>query len=78
MDLPDIELVASEVHQSWMENKRSSGVRSRKAEDGEDLMVPYSRLSEKQKEQDRETVRTVYAAIRKHDKKQSGVRRYKG
>lgn len=65
MDLPDIETVAAAVHESWMEGKRTKGITSRKAEDGEELMVPYSELSEPQKEQDRALVRTVYAAIQK-------------
>lgn len=61
--LPDIEVVAAKVHNSWMEGKRAQGITSRKAEDGEELMVPYTKLSEKQKEMDRGLVRTVYAAI---------------
>ena len=63
MDLPDIEAVASEVHLEWMESKRAMGVLSRKAEDGEELMVPFEQLSEKAKELDRSAVRTVYGAI---------------
>ena len=41
------------------------GVSSRRAEDGEELMVAYEELSEKAKELDRVTVRAVYAAIRR-------------
>lgn len=63
MELPDIELVSAKVHDSWMEGKRSKGIVSRQAEDGEELMVPYEQLSDAQKDQDRQTVRTVYAAI---------------
>lgn len=63
MTLPDIETVASEVHLAWMESKRAMGVHSRKAEDGEELMVSYAQLSEKAKELDRSAVRAVYAAI---------------
>jgi hypothetical protein len=65
MNLPDVELVAAEVHAAWMASKRAQGFSSRKAEDGEELMVPYERLSEKAKDLDRNTVRAVYAAIRK-------------
>jgi hypothetical protein len=65
MELPDIEKVAALVHESWMDGKRKAGQKSRKAEDGEELMVPYEKLSEAQKEQDRATVRTVYGAIKK-------------
>jgi hypothetical protein len=63
-ELPDIELVSDAVHQSWMDGKKAKGITSRKAEDGEELMVPYSELSEAQKDQDRGLVKTVYAAIR--------------
>ena len=63
MNLPNIELVADAVHDSWMQGKIANGITSRKAEDGEELMVPYSHLSEKQKEMDRQLVRTVYSAI---------------
>lgn len=63
MDLPDIEVVAAKVHEVWMESKRAQGMSSRKSETGEELMVPYDRLSEEQKEVDRATVRAVYAAI---------------
>jgi len=65
MQLPDMELVADAVHQSWIEAKRAQGISSRKAEDGEELMVPFAELSEKQQEMDRGLVRTVYAAIEK-------------
>jgi hypothetical protein len=63
MNLPDIEIVAAQVHSAWIESKLAQGVSSRKAEDGEELMVPYAQLSEKAKNLDRATVRAVYAAI---------------
>ena len=63
-ELPDIEVVAAKVHESWMESKRAQGMTTRRSESGEELMVPYERLSEEQKEVDRATVRAVYAAIR--------------
>lgn len=63
MNLPHIELVAAKVHQAWMTSKRAQGIATRKSERGEELMVPYDRLSESAKELDRETVRAVYAAI---------------
>ena len=63
MNLPDIEDVSAAVHAAWMDSKRAQGVESRKAEDGEELMVPYAQLSEKAKELDRGTVRAVYRAI---------------
>jgi hypothetical protein len=63
LTLPDIELVAAQVHAAWMADKLSQGITSRKAEDGEELMVPYEHLSERAKELDRVAVRAVYAAI---------------
>ena len=62
-DLPDIEVVSAAVHEQWIATKLAQGVDSRRAEDGEELMVPYEQLSERAKELDRGTVRTVYAAI---------------
>jgi hypothetical protein len=61
--LPDIELVSDKVHEAWMKSKRDQGVTTRKAEDGEELMVPYPQLSDKAKDLDRNTVKAVYAAI---------------
>jgi hypothetical protein len=63
MNLPDIEIVAAKVHEAWMESKRKNGIASRKSETGEELMVPYSELSEGAKELDRASVRAVYTAI---------------
>jgi hypothetical protein len=71
MKLPDIEKVAEEVHKAWMKTKKSAGIHSRKAEDGEELMVPYEQLSEKQKDTDRNTVKAVYEAIEKLQGKES-------
>jgi len=62
--LPDIEIVSSKVHEAWMNGKKAKGVFSRKAENGEELMVPYEELSEAQKDQDRNTVKAVYEAIK--------------
>lgn len=61
--LPDMEKVAAEVHQTWMDTKKAAGIVSRKSEDGEELMVPFDQLSEKAKDLDRNTVKAVYAAI---------------
>lgn len=63
MDPKTIEEVSAAVHKGWMEAKHANGVTSRKAEDGEELMVPYSQLSEKAKELDRGTVRSVLNAL---------------
>jgi hypothetical protein len=59
----DIEQVSSNVHDAWIKTKLSQGVTSRKSESGEELMVPYEQLSEAAKDLDRNTVKTVYAAI---------------
>lgn len=63
LQLPDLEMVAEKVHESWLEGKQAQGLTSRLSETGEELMVPYPQLSEPAKELDRATVRTVYAAI---------------
>lgn len=63
MNLPDIEIVASLVHEAWMKSKLSQGHTSRRSETGEELMVPYNQLSEAAKDLDRVMVRTVYTAI---------------
>lgn len=63
MNLPNIELVSSRVHEAWMDSKKANGVTSRKSEDGEELMVPYEQLTEKSKALDRNTVKAVYQAI---------------
>ena len=64
MQLPDIELVSAKVHEAWISSKRAQGIASRKSETGEELMVPYEKLSEAAKDLDRNTVKAVYAAIR--------------
>lgn len=63
--LPDVEKVAVEVHLAWIESKKEQGFNSHKSEDEEELMVSYEQLSEKQKDLDRNTVKAVYAAIKK-------------
>ena len=70
MTLPDIEVVSAKVHEAWMDSKRAQGVSTRKAEDGEELMVPYADLTEKAKELDRGTVRAVFDAIRALENRQ--------
>jgi hypothetical protein len=72
LDLPDIETVSAKVHEAWMESKSAQGVKSRKSETGEELMVPYEQLSEEAKELDRATVRAVYAAIRAAQQETAG------
>ena len=63
MALPDIETVSAKVHEAWMDSKKLKGITSRKLESGEELMVPYSELSETAKDLDRGSVKAVYIAI---------------
>ena len=51
--LPDVEVVAAEVHAAWIRSKHAQGVTSRRSEVGEELMVPYSPLSAPAKAWDR-------------------------
>ncbi len=64
MNLPDLEMVANIVHSAWIQQKLSQGITSHKSKDGEELMVPYAKLSEPAKDLDRDTVKAVYTAIR--------------
>lgn len=63
MELPEVEIVAARVHEAWVNSKRKRGITTLKSETGEELMVPYDKLSEDAKELDRTSVRAVYAAI---------------
>ena len=61
---PPVELVASLVHQDWMLAKLQQLNMTRiSGETGEDQMVDYRDLSEREKDYDRQMVRGVYAAI---------------
>lgn len=62
MNQETIELVSDKVHENWMTMKLAAGVTTRKLESGEELMVPYSQLSEAAKDLDRGTVKTVLSA----------------
>lgn len=63
MDVDLIEVVSADMHGAWMDTKRSRGVESRKAENGEELMVPYHELSEGAKDLDRGSVKSVFASL---------------
>lgn len=54
-----VEMVSEAAHEGWMEGKRAQGIETRQSEWGEELMVPYSDLSEKAKDLDRSTCKTV-------------------
>ncbi len=58
-----VEECAAKVHEKWMDNKRIAGVTSRCSEVGEELMVPYTDLSEAAKELDRGSVRSTMKAL---------------
>ena len=64
--LPDVEVVAAEVHAAWIRSKNAQGVTSRRSEAGEELMVPYAHLSESAKELDRATVRVCLCGDSSH------------
>jgi hypothetical protein len=64
LQLPDIERVSELVHADWVNKKLSGGVKSRMSTWGEELVQPYTELSDKAKQLDRDTVRVVYEAIR--------------
>lgn len=57
-----VEQLAEAVHEAWMVTKKDQGVTSRRSESGEELMVPYARLSEPAKDLDRGSVRAVLKA----------------
>jgi RyR domain len=61
--VPDVEEVSAQAHEAWMESKKAKGVTSRKSETGEELMVPYSQLSEAAKDLDRGSVKAVLDAM---------------
>jgi hypothetical protein len=58
-----IEMIAGDAHKGWMEGKRAQGVDTRQSEWGEELMVPYSDLTEQAKDLDRSAVRHVVDAL---------------
>lgn len=61
--LPDVEAVAAIVHEKAVKANQAAGKFSEKLASGEDIMVPYSQLSEAAKIGPRGEVLTVYAAI---------------
>lgn len=62
---PLIEVMAEEAHAAWMNAYRVLGYSSRKAEWGEEFMVPYNELSEQGKEFDRRIMRAIIRAFYK-------------
>lgn len=66
MDLlsPLIEAMAKSAHNAWLNTYRAMGYSSRKAEWGEEFMVPYDELSEVGKEFDRTIMRAILRAFK--------------
>jgi hypothetical protein len=67
-----IEKVSDRVHEKWMETKHSQGVKTRRSENNEELMVPYSQLSEGAKDLDRNSVRAVLSALEEIERGNQG------
>jgi hypothetical protein len=59
------EILSEAAHDAWMESKHAQGITSRASEWGEELMAPYSALSERAKDLDRGTVRGVLNAVKR-------------
>jgi hypothetical protein len=62
-----LETLSKAAHEAWMESKLAQGVESRQSEWGEELMVPYTALSDQARDLDRGTVRGVLDAIDRAD-----------
>ena len=58
-----VEAMAEPAHEAWMLAQRREGVTSRKAEWGEEFMVPFAALSERGREFDRVIMRAILAAF---------------
>ena len=54
-----VQAMAESAHQAWMEAQTKEGVTSRKAEWGEEFMVPFDYLSERGREFDRVIMRAI-------------------
>lgn len=54
-----VERMAEAAHNAWMQHYLDLGYTSRKAEWGEEFMVPYELLSERGKELDRMIMRAI-------------------
>lgn len=63
MDQQTVEKVAAKVHEAWIDLKKSQGVSTRPADDGEEQMVPYESLSERAKQADRNTAAATLSAL---------------
>lgn len=62
-----VERMAEAVHNAWMQHYLSLGYTSRKAEWGEEFMVPYDQLSDRGKDLDRMIMRAILASFGEQD-----------
>lgn len=58
-----VEIMAEPAHDAWMAAQTREGVTSRKAEWGEEFMVPFDVLSERGREFDRVIMRAILDAF---------------
>lgn len=61
-----VEIMARPAHEAWMKAQTLEGVNSRKAEWGEEFMVPWEQLSERGREFDRVIMRAILEAFDKN------------
>jgi hypothetical protein len=59
-----VEVMAKPAHEAWMSYYRQMGYTSRKAEWGEEFLVPWEQLSERGKELDRIIMRAILQAFK--------------
>ena len=60
-----VEETAEQVHEQWRRSMRKQGVKSRSSHWGEELLVPWPRLSERAKDLNRGMVKTTLKALAK-------------
>lgn len=60
-----VEAMAESAHEAWFQAQTNEGVHSRKAEWGEEFMVPFHQLSERGREFDRVIMRAILKAFDK-------------
>jgi len=58
-----VEIMAQPAHEAWMLAQTQEGVTTRKAEWGEEFMVPWEQLSKRGREFDRVIMRAILDAF---------------
>lgn len=58
-----VELLAAKSHEGYVAGKRGGGTISRLTESGEEVMVPYERLSESSKNISRSAARAIIEGV---------------